>query len=125
MSMMSVSGSPRKSFNSGGSLHVSDLGSTASSPRLAMKNFERSTNDEEFVQTCAQQSRNIQNVRKDIQVLMTKASGYCKNTGLSSDSAELPSTPPRYSGKTKFSVQSSPYSPRNQNGSGFFNSSLL
>lgn len=122
---MSFSSSPRKSFNSRSSLHVSDLGDTATSSRLAMKNFELSANDEEFVQTCAQQSRDIQSVRKDIQVLMTKASGYCKNTGLSNDSAELPSTPPRYNGKTKFSAPASPYSPRNQSGSGFFNSSLL
>ena len=110
------------------SLRMSDLdSSTATSSRLSMKNFERSTNDDDFVQTIMTQNRDIQSTRKEIQTLMTKATGYCKNSGLTSanDSSELPTTPPRYSGKNKFSAPSSPYTQKSPGGASFFSSSLI
>ena len=117
----SISASPNKS-----SLRMSDLDTTATtSSRLSMKNFERSTNDDDFVQTIMTQNRDIESTRKEIQTLMTKATGYCKNSGLTNDNAELPSTPPRYSGKNKFSAPSSPYTQKSPGGASFFSSSLI
>ena len=111
---------------SSSTLRMSDLdSSSAASSRLSMKNFERSTNDNDFIQTISTQNRDIESTRKEIQTLMTKASGYCKNSGLSNDNVELPSTPPRYSGKNKFSAPSSPYMQKSPGGSSYFSSSLL
>ena len=120
----SVSASPSKSSFSS-SLHMSDLDASTTSSRLSMKNIERSTNDDDFVQTIMTQNKDIQTARKEIQTLMTKATGYCKNSGLTNENAELPSTPPRYSGKNKYSATSSPYASKSPGGSSFFSSSLI
>jgi len=80
----SIPDSPRKS------LHFSDLQSPKKTRKL------KETNDVEFEAHCQTANREIETLRHDIQVLMTKAHAYCQNTGIGSDDLFLPSTPPRY-----------------------------
>ena len=72
------------------SLHMSDLQSPKKSKR------ERETSDLEFAAQCAASNKEIESLRYDVQLLMTKAHAYCKDTGVSTDGPILPSTPPRY-----------------------------
>ena len=72
------------------SLHMSDLQSPAKSRK------ERETSDLEFSAQCAASNKEIESLRYDVQLLMTKAHAYCKETGVSTDGPILPSTPPRY-----------------------------
>ncbi|EAX97006.1 hypothetical protein TVAG_440220 [Trichomonas vaginalis G3] len=94
------------------SLHMSDLQSPKKSKR------EREASDIDFSAQCAASNKEIESLRYDIQLLMTKAHAYCKDTGVSTDGPILPSTPPRYS----CSNVSTPGSPFSMNGS-FMNSS--
>ena len=72
------------------SLHMSDL----QSPKKSKK--EREASDLDFAAQCAASNKEIESLRYDVQLLMTKAHAYCKDTGVSTDGPILPSTPPRY-----------------------------
>lgn len=112
---MSYYGSPVKANVSASSLHMSDLDGRGASSRLSMKSVVRQQDEDEFVRTIDQQNRQITKVRNEIQELMLKATGYARNSGLLDDkeNPELTSSPPRYSGKSRYSAPASPYITRN------------
>lgn len=93
--------------NSPGDLRLSDLDLSSSfdktqkSLQLLMSNHQM--NELEFTTNMRRTNQQIDEVRVDLQGLMTKAQAYCNNSGIASGSAILPSQAPRYSGKHKAS----------------------
>ncbi|KAK8878170.1 hypothetical protein M9Y10_004935 [Tritrichomonas musculus] len=77
-------------------LSLSDLESSESNQKSqTMSIYEFRSNQLEFAANVASTNRDIEAARDDLQVLMTKAHAYCKNTGVASGSPLLASTPPR------------------------------
>ena len=107
------------------SLRMTDLsGSLSSNDRSTLNTamFDRPYIDYEFEQQLAASNNEIDQARFDIQVLMTKAHAYCKNSGLSDSDLQLPKTPPRYNGMMSSSAKF--HSTPVQNGE-FFQSSVM
>ena len=85
------------------SLHISDL----QSPKKSKK--DREASDIDFAAQCTASNKEIETLRYDLQLLMTKAHAYCKETGVSTDGPILPSTPPRYTAGQPTAGSGSPY----------------
>lgn len=71
--------------------------------------MERQEDNSDFIDSIAASNSEIDNARYDIQILMTKAHAYCKNSGLGNTDLHLPTCIPRYSGpntpnRTKFPI---------------------
>ncbi|KAK8835423.1 hypothetical protein M9Y10_006957 [Tritrichomonas musculus] len=81
-------------------LNMSDLSNSNAYGGASLYN-NSSTIESDFVQQLAASNAEIDAARYDIQLLMTKAHAYCKNTGLAGNSnadAALSPYAPRYSG---------------------------
>ena len=92
--------------NTSSSLHLSDLNQDPKNSSLSRSIEDNRIHEIEFVESMAASNREIDSLRDEIQVLMTKAHAYCKNTGVSSDTPILPSTPPRYNSFNSFNKSS-------------------
>lgn len=75
-------------------LSLSDLESSENNSKSqTMSIYEFRSSQLEFAANVASTNRDIEAARDDLQVLMTKAHAYCKNTGVASGSPLLASTP--------------------------------
>lgn len=77
------------------SLNMSDLSNSNTYGRSLYNN---STIDSDFVQQIAASNAEIDAARYEIQLLMTKAHAYSKNSGLGNANPSLSTFPSRYSG---------------------------
>lgn len=109
--------SQSKSFQS--SLNMSDLSNSNSYGRALYNN---STIDSEFVQQLAASNAEIDAARYEIQLLMTKAHAYSKNSGIANANPSLSAYPSRYSGTTVPKSSKSSFTPTNTGE--FFESSM-
>ena len=88
-------------------LSLSDLESSENNSKSqTMSIYEFRSSQLEFAANVASTNRDIEAARDDLQVLMTKAHAYCKNTGVASGSPLLASTPPRRRSSNQYGVGS-------------------
>lgn len=74
--------------------------------------YNNSTISSDFVQQLAASNAEIDAARYDIQILMSKANAYSKNSGLSKSNIPLSNFPSRYDGIASKSTKSS-FTPTN------------
>lgn len=97
------------SNHSSRSMQLSEIMSPSSRSLIPSKlSFSRDADEEDFITVMSVTNRNIERTRRDIQVLMSKATAYANNSGMGFSSPLLPSTPQRY-GKSTLVQHVSPY----------------